>query len=477
MDSLKFGTSGLRGLAVELEGPSAARYASAFGQYLLNSGLVKNGADILISRDFRDSSAGIAAICTAALMRSGFNVLDCGTIPTPALALIGLERSAASLMITGSHIPADQNGIKFYRPDGEIDKNDELSISNLAGDAIAVGEPLLSDSAVATDVSSQAANSYVSRNKTILGARRLAGVKVGVFQHSSVARDLLVEVLSHYGAQVLELGRSHSFVPVDTEAVWPQIIARLKEWAGEHQLDAIVSADADGDRPLVADETGQPLRGDLLGLITAEFLGADVVVTPVTSNSGIERATTAEVHRTNVGSPFVIAAMTAAGRSVATKVVGFEANGGCLTGTDFNVNGHILRALLTRDSFLPVLAVLNKMVTTNEPLSKVAASYRLPFAISDRLQNFPVENSTALMAYLRASGKNLASFLAPIGAPQSVSDIDGLRVTLADDRIIHLRPSGNAPEMRCYVEAVTETAAKVMMVEGLDLIRSWVAGR
>jgi len=106
-------------------------------------------------------------------------------------------------------------------------------------------------------------------------------------------------------------------------------------------------------------------------------------------------------------------------------------------------------------------------------LSAMAASYRLPVALSDRLENFPVETSARLMAYLRGGDENLAAFLAPIGKPASVSDIDGLRVTLDDGRIIHFRPSGNAPEMRCYVEADTVEAAERLLSTGLSTIRHW----
>ena len=63
-----------------------------------------------------------------------------------------------------------------------------------------------------------------------------------------------------------------------------------RQWAGERKLDAIVSTDGDGDRPLVADETGRFLRGDLVGALTARFLGADAIVTPVTSNSALANA-------------------------------------------------------------------------------------------------------------------------------------------------------------------------------------------
>ena len=75
-------------------------------------------------------------------------------------------------------------------------------------------------------------------------------------------------------------GWSDDFIPVDTEAVSSETIALLQGWAKEYGLDAVVSADGDADRPLVADETGLPLRGDLVGLITSDFLGAEVAVTP-----------------------------------------------------------------------------------------------------------------------------------------------------------------------------------------------------
>jgi phosphomannomutase len=314
---------------------------------------------------------------------------------------------------------------------------------------------------------------FLARNAGLLSPGALAGLHVGVYQHSTVARDLLVEVLEGYGAAVVALGWSDEFIPVDTEAVSEETIGLLQGWAQEHRLDAIVSADGDADRPLVADETGSPLRGDLLGLITAQFLGAQVVVTPVTSNSGIEKAGSFTVIRTKVGSPFVIAGMGEALTTGKTSVMGFEANGGVLTASEFAVAGGALAPLPTRDSFLPILATLSLAASEKKPLSQVAASFALAHAAADRLENFPVETSAALMAHLRASDDHLAAFLAPLGVIASKSDIDGLRVTLVNRRIIHLRPSGNAPEMRCYVEAATAQDAEALLAQGLALIRNW----
>ncbi len=475
MSSLKFGTSGLRGLSADLTGRASALYATAFARHLLKSGHAKPGDLILVGRDFRESSPAISATCIGALKRAGLTPIDCGTLPTPALALYGLHLKAASLMITGSHIPADRNGIKFYRPDGEIDKRDEVAISE---EALAVDDSILDEtSAEAENRTAETEALFLQRNKDLLPSGSLAGLTIGVYQHSTVARDLFGEVLSHYGARVVPLGRSERFIPVDTEAVSAETIRLMKAWAPEHGLDAIVSADGDGDRPLVADETGEPLRGDLLGLIAANFLGADVVVTPVTSNSGIESAGSYAVTRTRVGSPYVIACMDEAIAAGKANVMGFEANGGTLTASRFTVEGKPFEPLPTRDSFLPILATLYAAALAKKPLSAVAGSYRLPFAAADRLENFPVETSAALMAYLRASDANLADFLKPVAAVASKSDIDGLRVTLVDNRIIHFRPSGNAPEMRCYVEASSESEAKNLLEQGLGLIGAWAAAR
>jgi len=466
---MKFGTSGLRGLSVDLEGPVSSTYAAAFGRYLLESKQAKQGTEILLAKDFRPSSPAIASNCSAALSQLGFRVVDCGELPTPALALYGLKRGAASLMVTGSHIPADRNGIKFYRPDGEIDKQDEQAISALAAEGSEVGPT----SHAPADHSRECLALFRDRNIALLPQNALEGLRIGVYQHSTVARDLLVDVLRFYGADVMALGRSQTFIPVDTEAVSADTINALRQWSAEFELDAIVSADGDGDRPLVADEAGIPLRGDLLGLIAANFLHADVVVTPVTSNSGIEAAGSFAVTRTRVGSPYVIAAMQEAVAAGRHGVMGFEANGGVLTASDFQVNGQVFRALPTRDCFLPILAVLGLRAERALPLSKIAAEFALPVAASDRLENFPTEMSAVLMAYLRADRGNLESFLEPIGRIEVTSDIDGLRVALVDGRIIHFRPSGNAPEMRCYVEAKDASAADALLRAGLERIGQW----
>lgn len=469
----KFGTSGLRGLSTELVGSVSALYATAFARYLIGKGLATKGSSIAIGQDFRDSSPEIASTVMGALIREGLQPLDCGLIPTPALALYAMSNGAAAIMITGSHIPADRNGIKFYRPDGEIGKADEAAITALATSLADDAGANKVEPGAGADHGKAAADLFLKRNFAVLADGALKGLTIGVYQHSTVARDMMVEVIRHFGGEAVALGRSKTFIPVDTEAVSAESEELLLKWAGAQKLDAIISADGDGDRPLVADETGRPMRGDLLGLVAAKFLGAKVVATPVTSNSGIEQAGDFAVLRTRVGSPFVIAAMDEALAEGKVGVLGFEANGGLMLASEFAPGGRAVGPLPTRDCFIPALAILGLAAERKMTLSQIAAEYSLPIAVADRLENFATEKSAALMSYLRASQDNLSAFLAPIGAVDRTSDIDGLRVTLADQSVIHFRPSGNAPEMRCYVEAKTQEKAEGLLAQGLKAIASW----
>ncbi|PZU81590.1 MAG: phosphomannomutase [Shinella sp.] len=471
--SVKFGTSGLRGLSSELVGSVSALYSTAFAQFLLSGGLASPGGPVVVARDFRQSSPEIASTVMAALIRAGLKPIDCGTIPTPALALYGQSIGAAGIMITGSHIPADRNGIKFYRPDGEIAKTDETAITEAAASLANDADANLVEAGTAENHETKATRLFLERNIAILPADALKGKRIGIYQHSTVARDMMVKVFEHYGATVFPLGRSEQFIPVDTEAVSDDTIRLLAEWSDELALDAIISTDGDGDRPLVADEHGLPLRGDLLGLVAARFLGASVVATPVTSNSGLEAAGGFKVVRTRVGSPFVIAAMDEALAAGESKVIGFEANGGLMLGSDFLLGSTVLKSLPTRDSFLPALAIVGMAAESGLTLSAIAKTFSLPVAVADRLENYASERSASLMAHLRAGKDNLSGFVAPVGTVKSTSDIDGLRVTLGDDSVIHFRPSGNAPEMRCYVEARDQDAAEALLAKGLGLLGGW----
>jgi phosphomannomutase len=117
-------------------------------------------------------------------------------------------------MVTASHIPADRNRHKFYSPRGELSKNDELGI---AAALLEVGVPE-GDAGKVVDAYPQAGDLYRQRYRRLLPTTALSGKVIGVFEHSSVARDILVSLLTRCGAEVVRLGREAGFVAVDTEA-------------------------------------------------------------------------------------------------------------------------------------------------------------------------------------------------------------------------------------------------------------------
>jgi phosphomannomutase len=469
--SAKFGTSGLRGLVDELTDGTAARHVGAFAAYLLASGRSATGDRLFVGRDLRASSPLISKQCMAAVAAKGLVPVDCGEVPTPALALYAMQHGAGSVMVTGSHIPADRNGVKFYRPDGEIDKRDEMEIA-----ARAALEPWPSHdlrSSTGNDICADVMTDYANRYIGMIGHQTLSGLKIGIYEHSSVLRDVLGDVLESAGATMVRLGRSEAFIPVDTEAISDDVQAQIHTWTHEHGLDALVSADGDGDRPLLADEAGTCFRGDFLGLMTARLLNADAVATPITSNSGLEAHLPARVWRTRVGSPFVIEAMSAAGQAGFGRIVGFEANGGVLTASAFKVGESYLAPLPTRDSLLPILATLGAARVASVSLSKLAASFDLPVAASGLIRALPTHISQALIAQLTDNTAMRAKFCAPFGDVASIDLTDGLRIRFHETSILHLRPSGNAPEMRIYVETADAYRSARLVQGATERVLAW----
>ena len=464
---VRFGTSGVRGLVERMTDEVCYAYAKAFLQEVV--GKVGNIGKVVLGHDLRPSSPRIAGACVAAIIDAGGEVVYAGSLPTPALASYAHRNNAAAIVVTGSHIPFDRNGIKFYRVEGEISKADELAIQqavvNVPYEVVSLALPIV-DLNVETY--------YVNRYVDFFGAGQMEGLCVAVYEHSSVARDLLRTILEALGAEVITLGRTDSFVPIDTEAVRLEDVIQANNWAQEYKFDAIFSTDGDADRPLIGDELGQWLRGDVVGILCAKFLAADVVVTPVSSNTLAEKSGWfSTVMRTRIGSPYVIAAMEQARFHSSDVVVGFEANGGFLLGSDVLREGHHLEALPTRDAVLPMLAVLWMARERGCKLSELVASLPGRYTASDRLQNFPKEQSRKLLDLLQYDRHQAAKVMAPSsGDIVSIDLTDGFRVMFSSGDIVHLRPSGNAPELRCYAEADTQTKAQSLCSQCLASVAS-----
>lgn len=476
-----FGTSGARGLVTAMTDRVCFAYTVAFLQHLSAIGQFAPGVHVAIAGDLRPSSPRILAACAAAIRHRGGVVDHCGFVPSPAVAGYGFARGIPSLMVTGSHIPDDRNGIKFNRADGEVLKADELAIraQDVALPDLFDDAGMLKDAAPA-EPPVDAATAYIARYVEYFGPTALAGMKLGVYEHSAVGRDIVATLVERLGGEAVRLGRSDRFIPVDTEAVRPEDQALARQWTAALKLDAILSTDGDSDRPLLADEKGVWMRGDVLGILSARALEIAAIATPVSCNSAVELSGLFDaVRRTRIGSPFVIEAMNALAGEGQKSVCGYEANGGFLLATPVEADGRTLGALPTRDAVLPILSVLVDARRQGVTLSALQAQLPERYTFSERLQDYPTAQSQALIAHLEQGdeaailARLTAMFGSLAGEADGIDQTDGLRIHFAGGDIIHLRPSGNAPELRCYTESDSAERAASLNGQALALVRDY----
>jgi phosphomannomutase len=536
---LKFGTSGRRGLVADLTQLEVYINALAELQYLQTlpaaDGGITKGDEIFIAYDLRPSSTTfvaeengrgeIAQAIEQAILDAGMRPSNMGPIPTPALTCYALGRQRGSIMITGSHIPFDRNGYKTNTSRGELLKIHEGPIQAVVErvrSKVYTGpiESSLFDEngrfkkghAELSPESNAARDFYISRYTQFFRGESLSGMRVLFYQHSAVGRDLVVDILRKLGAEVIPVGRSDSFVPIDTENIDEAQLVILQNLtstatAKVGMVHALLSTDGDSDRPLLlaVDFATSQLRffsGDLLGIVVAEYLGADAVIVPISCNDAIDRSALADVlePKTKIGSPFVIAGMNAAMESGKRKVCGWEANGGFLTGSAFQHEGSTLDALPTRDAVLPLLCALfsahEKELSLGELFAKLPKRYsraallkQFPREIALRIvSRFSLEDqqirevqfSGSAMEIRDGDGRSLEATEEAVSNGLSVRNklaaffnaangfdeiirlnyTDGVRITFSNDDVAHLRPSGNADELRIYAVSDSEKRAE-----------------
>lgn len=522
---LEFGTSGRRGKVVDLTQLEVYINALAELEYLQSlspaEGGILRGEEFFFARDLRLSSdrfvpdekgrGEIAQAIVAAIRDAGLRAINLGMIPTPALTCYALARGKGSMMITGSHIPFDRNGYKTNSSKGELRKEQEAPINEQVQRerqrlySQDQDESLFNNRGMFRTGHQElpaeirdARAAWIARFTSFFKNASLRGKRILVDQQSAVGRDLLVEVLERLNAQVIAVGRSATFVPIDTENIGAAQLATIQALVSEATanhgpIDAIVSTDGDSDRPLILGvdaATGKAhfFGGDLVGMVVAEFLKADAVVVPISCNDAVDRGNLKSVvqAKTRIGSPFVIAGMEEARRSGKKRVCGWEPNGGFLTGSDIARDGAVLPALLTRDAILPILCVL--YAADDSGVSVVNLFERLPkrFSRAALLESFPKALGLKLVAFFSPSaddgandpGKSslailrqrLASFFTEqmgFGTITRVDYTDGVRVLFDNGDVAHVRPSGNADELRIYAVADTQSRADAIAAMGV----------
>ncbi|HEY7816807.1 MAG TPA: hypothetical protein VIG29_01205, partial [Vicinamibacteria bacterium] len=490
-NELAFGTSGLRGLVSEMTDLEVYVNTRGFLEYLLERREIYRGDPVSAAGDLRPSTERILGAVARAIGDAGFRLDYLGRIPTPALTWSSLSQRRASIMVTGSHIPFDRNGVKFARPAGEVMKVDEAGIlAAVSGvraweyarkgpeSAFADDGMLLPERARALPEPSESGReSYVRRYLDFFPEDALTGKRVVVYQHSAVGRDLLVGILRSLGAEVLPMERSDAFVPIDTEDITEARLAELERLASVAretigEIDALVSTDGDSDRPLVVgiadDGKVRFYGGDLLGILVSEYLRADALVVPVSATDAIDLwflPRRIPVKRTRIGSPYVIEGMEELiARSGFRRVVGFEANGGFLVGSDLERDSRRLAALPTRDAVIPILAVLHHSVERGRTLPELFSELPPRYGKAGLIDAFPARASRAILKRFSSEedARELSLYFTPeLGFGRIVrSDrTDGIRLYFEGGDIAHIRPSGNAPQLRIYAVAGTQERA------------------
>ena len=529
---LAFGTSGLRGLVKDITDLEAYINVKAALRYLSSIGDIRANSGVVIAGDLRPSTDRIMRACAQAIVDSGCSVENAGKIPTPALISHAIAAGRAGVMVSGSHIPFDRNGIKLNKSAGEVLKSDEPGItreiervrveeySRTATTSPFDASGMLKRSADLPPLARAAEEAYVRRYLQSFTSGGLSGLRVLVYQHSAVGRDILPRILRELGAEVVTAGRSETFVALDTENITNEQFDRLEEFAvaaeaSRRPLHAIVSTDGDSDRPLVTavlpggdvqpgERRVRFLPGDLLGIVVAEYLRADAAAVPISANDAVEQSVCEHgisLLKTKIGSPYVISALDELRRAgTYPRIVGWEANGGFLTGSDIPLKSGTLVALPTRDSTLPILA--NLFAAAEQRMGLAALWNRLParFGRAGLLDNVAVAASQAILTHLIPPGDAIEVELdgtgrvfdrtrpdamrTPLAEPATtdwrrcestlkrfftaalgfddiarINVLDGVRVYFRNGDVAHVRPSGNAPQLRIYANSDSQARA------------------
>lgn len=455
-----------------------------------SEGGIRAGEEFYLAHDLRPSSTQFDAAhqgrgeifqaAARAATDAGMRTVNLGPLPTPALMYYATRAGRGSIMVTGSHIPFDRNGYKLNTSCGELLKQHEEPVNRMVRQvreeiySQPFAESIFDESGMLREghrelplVDARARAAYLARYTDFFAGESLRGKRILAYQHSSVGRDLLVELLQSFGAEVIPAGRSERFVPIDTENIDAAQLAAIQALVNDASLDAVVSTDGDSDRPLILGVNGGAVRffgGDLVGMIVAEYLGADSVVVPISCNDGIDRGPLAPVTepKTRIGSPYVIAGMEAAALRGRRRICGWEANGGFLTGSDFVRDGRVLTALPTRDAMLPILCVLFAAARSNQSLCELFARLPKRYSRAALLKDFPRPVSRQIIARFTADASPLQEFFpceTGLGNIAGVDYTDGIRITFANGEVVHFRPSGNADEFRCYAVADSQSRA------------------
>ncbi len=419
-----FGTDGIRGRVGET--PITAEFMLKLG-WAAGRVLSRKGGDkVLIGKDTRISGYMFESALQAGLSAAGTDIKLLGPMPTPAIAyLTRTLHACAGIVISASHNPYYDNGIKFFSSQGKklpdevelaIEAELEKSMSTVDSARLGKAERIV-----------DAGGRYIEFCKsTIPSGTDLSGLKLVVDCANGATYHVAPNVFKELGARVMRLAVQPDGLNINAEcgSTHPAV---LQNAVREQQADLGIALDGDGDRLIMVDHTGEVVDGDELLFIIARARHrkgqlAGAVVGTVMSNLGLERALRDEgivLERAPVGDRYVMEMLL---------------QGGWTLGGESS--GHIicLDRTTTGDGIVSALQVLEEMVATGESLQQLKAPVQ---KCPQRMINVPVGRKVDL------------------GACAPVQDaLRAVEAQLADSGRVLLRPSGTEPVVRVMVEGV-----------------------
>ena len=436
-----FGTSGIRGDAKKLFNEQFCfDIGRSFSKFLENRGIK---GSIAIGMDPRESSERIKYDIAKGICYENRKVFDEGFAPSPAMnyILVVDDTIAGSIMITGSHIRPDFNGVKFFMGSREILKEDEKEIESIYVD--------IKDSVSCEDKG----EITFSRNRAIdLYSKMLLDLaefyppwKVVLDLGNGCQSKVMPGLFDILGLETILINNDPTperFIARDTET--EDAVKDLQEKVKEIGADFGIAFDGDGDRVVFVDEDGRFITGDYSGTLIAKYSDTDVVVTPINTSQVIDYIGKCVI-RTRVGSPYVIQAMEENGAAF-----GFEANGG----------GISEEVMLSRDAGSAMIKILNILNRCNMSLKDLVNT--LPRFFIYRAK---IECPMSLYSAILESVKN-----EPWNCDVRIEDIDGIKIWIGEDSWVLFRPSMNAPEFRVFAESKSEDEAMRLGEESMDFV-------
>ena len=442
-----FGTDGVRGRAntYPMTADMALRLGAAAGRYFRRDG--SRAHRVVIGKDTRLSGYMIENALTAGFTSTGMNVLLLGPVPTPAVGLLTTSmRADVGVMISASHNPAEDNGIKFFGPDGfKLSDEAEAEIEALVSGDILPAQAANIGRARRID---DGRFRYVERVKSSFPqGLTLDGLKVVIDCAHGAAYRAAPEVLWELGADVVAIGVAPDGTNINAGvgSTAPEAaVARLRETGA----DIAICLDGDADRVILIDETGGVADGDqIMALFAARWaeegrLKGGKLAATVMSNLGLERFLDARgigLHRTPVGDRYVVEAMRAHGLNLGGE------QSGHIVMTDYATTG---------DGLIAGLQFLAEMVRTGRPASTLARHF---VTVPQLLRN---------VRY--AAGQT------PLEHPAVRAAIAAGEAKLAGQGRLLIRKSDTEPLMRVMAEAEDELLMRAVVDEIVGAIEAAV---